>query len=70
MKCIICEGLVVSTTMHDQSFNRIEASRCMMCGNYTYPNFIPLPVISDNIKRNRKGIPTMFIHKKEVTNGK
>ena len=70
MKCIICEGLVVSTTMHDQSFNRIEASKCMMCGNYTYPNFIPLPVISDNIKGGRKGKPTMFIHKKGVTSGK
>ena len=70
MKCTICEGLVVPTTMHDQSFNRIEASRCIMCGDYTYPSFTPLPVISNNIKGSRKGKPKMFIHKKGVTSGK
>ena len=69
MKCTVCNGLTNSITMHDASFNSINAIQCLNCGRVTYPKFTPLPLKSDK-QTNRKGIPTMFIHKKGVTNGK
>jgi len=62
MKCTICNGLVVPTTMYDQSCISINANRCVMCSNYTYPDFTPLP-ITPNKKSGRGNIPTMFVYK-------